>query len=129
MIVLDSSAILAAIRKETGWDKVTYHDDIVRRETLLTAANYCEILSVLQKDGLDLEKYKNITHEYVGTFYDIDNKIAELAAKYRLLTKQYGLSMGDRMCLACAKIMSLPVLTADKVWTKLDLDIDIQCIR
>jgi len=39
-----------------------------------------------------------------------------------------GLSFADRACLATAKIEGIPVLTANRIWANLDLDLDIRCI-
>jgi len=36
--------------------------------------------------------------------------------KLRRATKPYGLSLGDRCCLATALVQKCPVLTADRVW-------------
>ena len=36
-------------------------------------------------------------------------------------TKYKGLSLGDRACLAVALQLELPVYTADKIWTELDI--------
>jgi len=44
--------------------------------------------------------------------------------------KQYGLSLGDRACLALAKSYGTLVMTADKIWEKLNINgIEIQVIR
>ena len=45
------------------------------------------------------------------------------------LTKKIGLSLGDRACITLAKLKELPVLTADKIWDTLDLNIKIELIR
>ncbi len=50
-------------------------------------------------------------------------------AKLKTLTKKYGLSLGDRACLALAKMKKIPVVTADRVWGKLELGIKIIVIR
>ena len=45
-------------------------------------------------------------------------------------TQRYGLSLGDRACLALAKERQLSVLTADAVWTDLvGIDVDVIQIR
>jgi PIN domain nuclease of toxin-antitoxin system len=44
-------------------------------------------------------------------------------------TKHAGLSLGDRACLSLAKIKGLPILTADKVWESLELEVEIKNIR
>lgn len=50
-------------------------------------------------------------------------------AELRPLTKSAGLSLADRACLALALRLGLPVVTSDKVWTKLKLNLTIKCIR
>lgn len=49
----------------------------------------------------------------------------------RPMTRQVGLSLGNRACLALAKSRQAIALTADRAWTELDpsLGIAIQCIR
>lgn len=58
-----------------------------------------------------------------------DYEQAILAAKLREATKVKGLSFADRACLALAPSLSLPVLTADRKWSELSLDLDVCLIR
>jgi PIN domain nuclease of toxin-antitoxin system len=61
---------------------------------------------------------------------DIAAKVQPLiAARLREKTKKYGLSLGDRACLSLAKLKSFPVLTADKIWAKLSVGVEIKIIR
>ena len=39
-----------------------------------------------------------------------------------------GLSLGDRTCLALALSRKIPAYTADRMWAKLDIDIEIRII-
>jgi len=41
----------------------------------------------------------------------------------------FGLSLGDRACLATGLIEKMPVMTADQVWKKLPLSLEIKLIR
>jgi ribonuclease VapC len=41
----------------------------------------------------------------------------------------YGLSLGDRACLALALTRGEPAVTADRQWAQLDLGIRIELIR
>lgn len=50
-----------------------------------------------------------------------DQEQALLAANLRKHTKAHGLSLGDRACLALAKSLQATVLTADKVWSKINI--------
>jgi PIN domain nuclease of toxin-antitoxin system len=44
-------------------------------------------------------------------------------------THPFGLSLGDRACLALALLTKSQVLTADRAWTQINLPVHIQIIR
>jgi ribonuclease VapC len=50
-------------------------------------------------------------------------------ARLRPLTKAHGLSLADRACLALARRLEIPVVTADRDWADLNLGTTIQLIR
>ena len=54
---------------------------------------------------------------------------AERAARMWPVTSKFGLSLGDRACLALALRLDLPVMTADRVWGKLQMGVEVQLIR
>ena len=54
---------------------------------------------------------------------------ADLAGELRRSTRDFGLSLGDRACLALALLRSEPVLTADRVWQRLRVGVEIEVIR
>ena len=58
-----------------------------------------------------------------------DARLACRADELRPLTKHLGMSLADRACLALAERERLPVLTADRSWTSIDLAIGIRLIR
>ncbi len=47
----------------------------------------------------------------------------------RQKTKVFGLSLGDRACLALAQRNQFAVITADKIWKEINLPIEIILIR
>jgi ribonuclease VapC len=59
----------------------------------------------------------------------LDEAMAVASGALRPITKPLGLSLGDRVCLALAQRLALPVLTADKAWAKLELGVEIELIR
>lgn len=54
---------------------------------------------------------------------------AEIAGGVRASTVPFGLSLGDRACLAVGIDGGLPIYTADRVWLELALDVEIRAIR
>ena len=54
---------------------------------------------------------------------------AELAGALIERTRSFGLSLGDRACVALALERDLPVLTADRAWQALDPLPEVRLIR
>ena len=47
---------------------------------------------------------------------------ANLVPRLRRASNRYGLSLGDRCCLATALANQCPVLTADRAWARIRMD-------
>ena len=95
----------------------------------MSAVNISEVLAILTEIEIDQEEAGNIVNELVKDIVSFDQSHALTAALLRKQTKKLGLSLGDRSCLALAKLHRLPVLTADKTWSKLDIGVKILLIR
>ena len=54
---------------------------------------------------------------------------AEIAGQIKERTRRYGLSLGDRACLALGSDRGEPICTADGVWKQLDLGVEVETIR
>lgn len=50
-------------------------------------------------------------------------------ARLRAATRHLGLSLADRACLALAQRLKLPVLTTDRAWAQLQIDVEIRLAR
>lgn len=125
MIALDASALLAYLFTETGFETVARHID----SCCLSSVNLAEVISRFVRDGHNPE----LVHQHlvasgieIVPFFSED---AALAAGLVAHTQQLGLSLGDRACLALALRRNIPALTADQIWSKLDLPITIRQIR
>jgi ribonuclease VapC len=129
--VLDASAFLAYLRDEPGAEIV---ENALINGCYISIINWVEVLSKIVDLGESPEEIiKRLRDEGL-----LQNSLEIIAcneedaitiAKFRVLTKSAGLSLGDRACLALGKRLNLPVLTADKVWTSLSLGITITLIR
>lgn len=54
---------------------------------------------------------------------------AEAAARLRPATRHAGLSLADRACLALARRLGVPAVTADRAWGDLDVGVEVRLIR
>lgn len=124
-VVLDASALLALLNQEPGHEQVEKH----LSNSIISTVNVSETIATLLMLGIEEQELLNLISNIVPEVIPFDEKQAYLAALLRKETKQYGLSLGDRACLALAKIKNLPVMTADKIWGKLIIDVKINVIR
>lgn len=118
--VLDSSAILAVILDEPGWQNV----EAVHR-SWVSAVNLTEVVRVMARRGLDIAEIEGAPFA-VEPF---DQSDALEAGRLIHRTRAHGLSLGDCACLALGKRLNLPVLTADRAWAALDLGVEVVLIR
>ncbi len=125
-VVLDASALLALLNEEAGHHAV----EKILSKAIMSAVNVSEVITVLANIGIAQDEAERITLEMIEHIIPFDVEQACVAASLRKNTKSYGLSLGDRACLGLAKLQKLPVVTADKVWSKVHIDgVKIQVIR
>ncbi|HEX4498936.1 MAG TPA: type II toxin-antitoxin system VapC family toxin [Thermoanaerobaculia bacterium] len=123
--VLDASALLAMLQEEPGGELV--------QELLETAAissvNWSEVAQKALDWESDIEGLR-LELEALGLqILPFTAAIAEVTARLRSNTRQAGLSLGDRACLALAAMLSLPAVTADRIWSDAGLPVEIRVIR
>lgn len=123
--VLDASAVLAFLNLEPGSDKVA----AVSGKRIVSAVNLSEVLAKLIELGMPENEIRQVLGYLKYDIKAFETEDATLCALLRPLTRSSGLSLGDRACLALGKKLQLPVLTADRAWSNLNLSIDIQVIR
>jgi PIN domain nuclease of toxin-antitoxin system len=125
MNILDSSAVLAAMFREPGFESVDARID----DSIICSVNASEVVSKLLDKGYPedevLEQYRTLRLAVV----DFDESLALLAGTLRVVTRQKGLSLGDRACLALAIRENATALTADRTWAELDIGCKIEVIR
>ncbi len=115
-VVLDSSAVLAALQKEPGGDLVLSSLD----GAAISAVNFAEVVSKLARTGGDLSQVLADLQDLVSEICPFDADQAVAVGQLAAVTRDLGLSLGDRACLSLAKSLGVPALTADQAWAKLD---------
>ena len=129
--VLDASALLALLKGEPGAERVA---EALERGAYLSAVNLAEVLSRLADWGEDPAEAQARMAQVglLGAAVEVLPFTGEDAlevARLRALTRAYGLSFGDRACLALARRLGLPALTAERAWAELGLGIPVEIIR
>lgn len=124
-VILDTSALIAYVNGEPGGDKVP----VMSGEAAISTVNYSEAIAVMTRHGWSRNEVREQLTSIVLSVVAFDLGTAEAAGLLIALTQPYGLSFGDRACLAAAMREGIPVMTAERAWGKMDLGIDIQLIR
>lgn len=123
--VYDSSALLAILLDEPGADIAAANI----ADAMMSTVNVAEIYSRVADKGIPVEKAERFLVGKGVRFVDFDAELARAAGAMRAETRNYGLSIGDRACIALAIRENATVLTADSIWTKLNLPCQIELIR
>ncbi len=129
--ILDVSALLAYLQGEPGAAVVA---NALTQGSLISSVNWAETLSKLAERGQDpdtvtdlLTQQGLLNNALVIAPFDAD--LAQATAKLRPVTRNSGLSLGDRACLALGIQTRLPVLTSDQAWSRLTVGVVVQLIR
>jgi ribonuclease VapC len=124
-VVFDASAILTMALREPG------HQALLRLERviLVSTVNLAEVRSRLW----DKEESETMIDEMLRridmSVVPFDAEQAKLAADLRPQTRRFGLSLGDRACLALGIVRKAVIYTADRAWSRLDLPVEIKLVR
>jgi ribonuclease VapC len=129
--VLDASALLAHLQDEPGADVV---GDAIAGGAVISTVNLAEVFSRFADRGGDPAKLAaDLTHRGL-----LDGAIAVEpftaadaidVGRLRPLTRDAGLSLGDRACLALARRLDAPALTADTDWQGIAHGVELRTIR
>ena len=110
--VLDASALLCLLFDEPGADRV----ESVLHGAIISAANYAEVIGKLIDKGHSPEEAVADLAELDLDVVPLDRAQSEKVGQLRQLTRQAGLSLGDRACLALAATSGRIALTSDRAW-------------
>ena len=125
--VIDTSALMAFFYKETGWEAVAEY----MPRSVISAVNLAEVIKIfIEYQEISKELAIEYVHKAVERVIPFDQQQAGITGELSILTRKYGLSLGDRACIATGISTGFPIITADKVWKDLNLEhIEIILIR
>ncbi len=123
--VLDATAVLALLNDEPGADLVAS----LLQTAVISTVNLAEVVSKLEEAGMPGPTIRTVISELGIKTVPFDETLAFRAGLLRPSTSKYGLSLGDRACLALGQRLRKPVLTADRMWRSLKLNVVVRLIR
>ncbi len=124
-IVFDSSVVIAILKQEQGFSTA----EKSLSDALISTVNLAEVATYLARNSVPSNTIQEVLASFPIQVVPFDESLAIRTGCLYPSCKHLGLSLGDRACLALAISRKLPVLTADQVWSKLDLGIPIQVLR
>lgn len=124
-MVLDASAALALLLDERGADRVAE----VSADAVIGSVNLAEVLQRLALLSVAPEALDAADALFSGRVAPFTEALARDAARLAVPTRTLGLSLGDRACLALARSLGAPVMTADRAWAALDVGVRVEVIR
>ncbi len=123
--VVDSSVVIALLNQEPGSEAVPE----LLRNALLSAVNLAEVITKLAEWEFTPEEIADALTQVTCDIVAFDDPMALDAGLLHAVTRGRNISLGDRCCLALAMQTGLPVVTADRAWANLGLDLDIRLLR
>jgi len=124
-VVLDASALLAYLLQEPGAEVV----DGLLSDARMTSVNWAEVVQKSLSAGVDVQGMREELQAlglHVEPFLATDG---ERAGQLWHLTRQQGLSLGDRACLSLGLRLGLKVVTCDRAWAEMPLELEVQVLR
>ena len=125
MIVLDASALLAFLFVEPGHARVAE----VLSSSCMSSVNFSEVLARFSRDGKDAGVVAARLLTGPIEIVPFDEAHALRAAELAPYTRNEGLGLGDRACLALAAMRGTVALTADRAWGNLAIGVQVELIR
>jgi ribonuclease VapC len=121
----DASAVLAVLLNEPGGAAIA----ATLENALLSTVNLAEVHTRLLLRGIPSDRAWGRVQSLHCEACPFSEEQARIAAELITATKPYGLSLGDRACLALALDRKAAVYTTDRLWKSLPLGIEVQVIR
>ena len=100
------------LKEEPGGEQVRS----VLSRSRLSAANLAEVVSHFVRLTVPADELTRTLDQLPLRVVVVDQSIGALAGRMIASTGRLGLSLGDRICLATAKLAGAQAMTADRAW-------------
>lgn len=112
--VLDSTALIAVVEQEPGYERVV---GLLHNATI-SAVNLAETINKLVGRGSPAGTVREVLMRLELAVEDWSQDMAYNSAEFTPFNKSHGLSLGDRACLTLAKRLHATAVTADRTWRR-----------
>ncbi|MGI8681134.1 MAG: type II toxin-antitoxin system VapC family toxin [Mycobacteriales bacterium] len=124
---VDASALLALMFTEQGAERFL---SLAGQRPAMSTVNWSEVHQKLIQHGVDGRRLLSAVLDAGLEIMDLTVDRAERTADLWPATRLLGLSLGDRACLALALELRRPAVTADRSWSRLEIDgLDVHSLR
>lgn len=122
--VIDTSAVFVDLNEETGAAEARRW----LRDAAICAINLQEVVSKSVDKGVPVEAIPRLIEALRLDIRALDTELAIEAGLMRGATAHLGLSHGDRGCLALARKLGLPAVTADRAWKDAETELGVEVV-
>jgi len=129
LVVLDASAMLALAQQEPGGEQVLSALEDSEKTLLVSSVNLCEVVTKLIRMGHTVAEVPISIEPFLEYVVDFDSEQAIYAGELSRLTRKFGLSRGDRACLALAATRGATAWTTEGAWLKLKSGVKVHLLR
>ncbi|MCG8273942.1 type II toxin-antitoxin system VapC family toxin [Aquamicrobium sp. NLF2-7] len=126
--VIDTSAVMAFLNDEIGADQAEQWLD---QGAAISGLCVQETMANLVRRDVDRQSAVEVIEALGLEVHPLDFDLAIDAGDLITSTRSKGLSHGDRACLALARKLRLPAVTADTAWSSVaeDVEVEVSLIR
>jgi PIN domain nuclease of toxin-antitoxin system len=118
--------MLALLNEEPGSENLTPQ---MLKHSAGSTVNLAEVHTKLISRGGDPDEAWEDALSAIQQAVPFDEDQARIAGSLVAHTRAFGLSLGDRACLALGLVLQAPVYTTDRSWKNLKVGVRIHVIR
>jgi len=123
--VLDSSAVIALVRRERGWEKV----NAALEHAVISAIHLTESMTKLIRQGGEPRLVERLLKALDLEVIPWGEELAWASRDLCPLAWTNGISFADRACLTLARHLDLAAMTADSEWKKASHGVHVSLFR
>lgn len=123
--VIDSSVILAVMKRESGADRGFE----LAQQAGISATSVAEVVTKCIEWSVPEAVALDIIGGCGMQVIPLDEGLAVVTGQLRRKAPKGVLSLGDRACIATAMNLGATAITTDRIWSTLDLPCPIELIR